>query len=84
MESLGKLWGKDLGSNLFKVSLELERGFKILLGKDVKFLSHDIYIGKIPTQVTKVGQVHNCLSTVTLNRHSPRFSDDKITTSGES
>jgi len=52
MESLGKLWVNDLGSNLDKVSLGLERGFKILLENGAKILSHNILIGKIPSQST--------------------------------
>jgi hypothetical protein len=38
--------GKDLGSNISKVSLGHERGFKILPGNDTKMLSHDCRLGK--------------------------------------
>jgi hypothetical protein len=41
-ESLGKLWVKDFGSNLLKVSLGNERGFKILPNNDTKMLSHKL------------------------------------------
>jgi hypothetical protein len=37
---LGKLGVKDLGSNLAKVSLGHERGFKILLDNGAKMFSH--------------------------------------------
>jgi hypothetical protein len=39
MESPGKLWVKVLGSNLAKVSLGVERGFKILPDNGAKMLS---------------------------------------------
>jgi hypothetical protein len=42
MESPGKLRVKDLGSNLVKVSLGFERGFKILPGNNAKMLSHKL------------------------------------------
>jgi hypothetical protein len=38
----GKIWVKSLGSNISKVSLGLERGFKILPENDAKMLSHNM------------------------------------------
>jgi hypothetical protein len=49
-----KAMGKGLGSNLSKVLLGIERGFKILPDNGAKMLSHNLCIGKIPTQSTKV------------------------------
>jgi hypothetical protein len=42
VESPGKLGVKDLGSNLSKMSLGHERGFKILPNNDAKMLSHKL------------------------------------------
>jgi hypothetical protein len=42
MESLGKIWVKALESKFVKVSLGLERGFKILLSNGAKMLLHNL------------------------------------------
>jgi hypothetical protein len=83
MESPSKL-RERIWEYLSKVSLGLERGFKILPGNDAKMLSHGLYLGKIPTQFMKVRQLREYLPTITLYRHSPNFSDDETTTRGES